>query len=125
MKPNITITVKLKVEGLHSFPNAGEIFPAVGYLENLHRHTFHIACEMEVTHTNRDKEFIITKHEIEKYLKDKYYNAFPRFKCCHFGAMSCEDIALDLYKKFELISCTVGEDGEFEAHVTSKNIFNS
>ena len=115
----ITITVKLKVEGLHFFPNADTIFPEVGYLKHIHRHTFHIACEFEVTHTERDKEFILSKHEINNYLTSRYFDL--HINCLNFGGMSCESIALELYEKFNLQSCTVGEDGEFESKISIKD----
>lgn len=119
MQPKITITIKIKVEGIHNFPDAEKLFPEVSYLIYPHRHTFDIECEFEVTHTNRDKEFICCKHEIESYLTSRYYDT--RLNCNNFRAMSCEMIALELFEKFKLESCKVGEDNEFVATVTKGN----
>lgn len=115
----ISIIIKLQVEGIHNFPKAEELYPEVSFLKYPHRHTFHISCEFEVTHTERDKEFIITKHEINHYLTSKYFDI--NLYCLNFGGMSCESIALDLFERFEMRECLVGEDGEFESKVSTKD----
>lgn len=119
MQPKITITIRLNIEGIHSFPDAAKLFPDVSYLEYPHRHTFDVECEFEVTHTNRDKEFICTKHEISSYLTSRYYDT--KLNCNNFGGRSCEMLALELFEHFKLISSKVGEDGEFFATVAKDN----
>ncbi len=103
------IFVRLEVEGLHCWPAAKNLFPEVAYLSDLHRHVFHVECKKEVTHTDRDVEFIMFKHDIKAYF-GKYYD--PAVRMCDFGSMSCEMIAKELLEKFDCAAVTVSEDGE-------------
>lgn len=103
------IIVKLQVEGLHNWPGCD--LPEVEYLAYKHRHIFEILAEFEVTHGDRDLEFIRTKHLIEGYVKGKYYRR--EYGCCDFGSNSCEHLAEELLKEFDMTKCSVSEDGEF------------
>ena len=103
------IEVKLDIEGLHHWPDCN--LPHVEYLKHLHRHTFIISCRAEVSHGDRDIEFIDLKHKIKQYVAKTWYD--PAYGCCNFGAMSCEHIATDLLNYFGLCQCSVSEDGEF------------
>lgn len=104
------VVVKLQVEGLHNFPNAQEIFPEVGFLADPHRHMFHIEMSCAVTHSNRDKEFIMLKRDVLDYLKQRYYN--PTTRIHEFGARSCEALATELLHQFECEYVEVWEDLE-------------
>lgn len=106
------IVVKLQVEGIHRWPAAGDHFPEVEYLSHPHRHIFHIECKKEVFHDDRDVEFILFKREINEYLHRKYFNKKFKYQMCDFKSMSCEMIARELLEQFELVSCSVFEDGE-------------
>ena len=102
------IKVGLDIEGMHFWENAPE---EVSYLRYPHRHIFHIIVEFKVNHNNRDLEFIIMKHKIEKFLKDKFYISI--YKLCNFGQMSCEAIAELILDEFrDAVSCEVWEDKE-------------
>lgn len=103
------IEVKIDIEGLHSWPNCN--IEEVEYLKYMHRHTFQFFCRAEVSHGDRDIEFIEFKHEIKNYLATKYYNA--KYKCCDFTGQSCEMLAEELLIRFGLCRCSVSEDGEF------------
>ncbi len=103
------IEVKLDIEGLHSWPNCD--IEEVEYLKYLHRHTFQFLCRAEVSHGDRDIEFIKFKHEIKNYIGQKYYDA--KYKCCNFTGQSCETLAEELVHQFKLSQCSVSEDGEF------------
>lgn len=113
----ITIIIKLCEEGLHFWENA-ETLPEVAYLQHPHRHTFYFECEFSVPNTNRDREFIITKREIQSYLHSKFFSVDKN--CLDFGGMSCEQIAEDLFLNFDLVTCMVGEDDEFYAKLKKK-----
>lgn len=107
----------LQVEGIHNWP--GCPFDEVAYLRDPHRHVFHIKATKQVTHSDRDVEFIMLKHKINTYLEVKYYEG--KTKCCLFGAMSCEMIAKELIEEFGLVKCEVNEDGENGAVVFTAN----
>lgn len=104
-----SIIVKVDIEALHQW--TGCDLPQVSYLAHLHRHTFQILSEIEVTHGDRDVEFIDLKHKIKKYVKEKWYDV--TYECCNFNSMSCEHIAEDILIEFNLNKCSVSEDGEF------------
>lgn len=105
----------LQVEGVHRWPECP--FEEVPYLRDLHRHVFHIKAYKEVTHDDRDVEFIMLKHQIQHYLLSNYASEgqdghFMDDYVCIFDAMSCEMIARELIEEFGLSSCEVNEDGE-------------
>lgn len=114
---------RLQVEGTHSWPNCP--FDEVAYLRDRHRHVFHIKAYKQVTHSDRDVEFIMLKHEIKNYLEARYYsydisngNTITQGTHLHeFGSMSCEMIAKELIEQFDLSACEVNEDDENGAFV--------
>ena len=109
-----TVFCSLQIEGLHNWPDCP--IEEVAYLRDLHRHIFHIKAFKPVTHSDRDVEFIWLKHQIQHYIDQRYYSG--QYKCCFFGAMSCEMLAKQLITAFDLSSCEVNEDGENGAIVT-------
>ena len=104
----------LQIEGTHNWP--GCPFKEVAYLKHSHRHVFHIKAFKTVTHDDRDVEFIMLKHKINKHFHDNHFNDMSQMM--EFGPMSCEMIAKELITKFNLSRCEVSEDGENGAIVT-------
>ena len=104
----------LQIEGLHHWPECP--FEEVAYLKDLHRHLFFVKAYKIVNHDDRDVEFIMLKHEIQKYFQDTYYDW--RTKTHRFGAMSCEMIGQKLLENFDLSRVEVSEDNENGAIVT-------
>lgn len=102
------IVVKLQVEGLHYWKGCD--IKEVDYLKDLHRHTFYIRIEKEVTHNDRDIEIIKFKREIITLLENEYWDS--SYNCINFEGMSCEHIAQWLQKQFELDLVEVLEDNE-------------
>ena len=105
---------KLVVEGLHNWPNCD--LKEVNYLSLLHRHNFVIKAYVDVSHDDRDVEFIKLKHDIIEYLGDKYYDRNKRIH--DFKNRSCEMIARELIEAFNLTKCEVSEDDECGSIVT-------
>lgn len=97
------VIAKLQVEGFHNWADA---FDEVSFLRDSHRHIFHIKAKKQVRHGDRDTEFIVLKRRIEKFMNEKWGTP------CQFDGMSCEMIALEIYKEFKLESCYVFEDNE-------------
>jgi len=94
------IVVKLQFEGIHQWHGAeGD----VEFLKHPHRHIFHVKAIKEVSHNDRDIEFITLKREIQTCISQNYDD---------LRSWSCEDIAEDLINRFDLDSCSVLEDGE-------------
>lgn len=103
----------LQFEAVHNWP--GCPIEEVKYLRDPHRHTFHIKAHANVTHNDRDVEFIELKHKIANYLKEKYPSDVG---CPDIGATSCEMLAQELIEEFDLSRCEVNEDNENGAVLT-------
>jgi hypothetical protein len=104
----------LSFEGTHNWPNCP--YEDVKFLRDPHRHIFHVKAYKEVTHADRDIEFIRLKREIQQYLYQEYFVAKENYHI--LGAKSCEMIALELISKFKLSKCDVSEDLENGAILT-------
>jgi hypothetical protein len=109
----------LQVEGTHNWP--GCPFDEVAYLRDPHRHVFHIKAYKLVTHSDRDVEFIMLKHQIVQFFEDRYMCSGSS-KLCEFGAKSCEMIAQELINQFDLSRCEVSEDNENGAILTVEEV---
>lgn len=110
------IKVKLVVEGIHYYPTANRDYGIeVDYLRFGHRHNFVIECTMAVSHSNRDKEFLCMKHDIQDWLKESFYD--KEFRCLNFESMSCEQIGEKILYRFNCDMVEVSEDGENSAIV--------
>lgn len=113
-----SIIVKTQFEALHCWPDVPENHSSY-YLVNPHRHIFHIELYFEVSHLNRDVEFIEMKHHIDKFLSD----TFPKnivYGISDVENRSCEYLASLLLTKYLATKCykvIVLEDGEMGAVV--------
>ncbi len=121
MKFKTEVWCTSQVEATHNWP--GCPFDEVAYLRVPHRHMFHIKAYKKVSHSDRDQEFIMLKHLIVDYVKDKYFDV--QQKLCVFGAMSCEMLAEELINQFDLSQCEVSEDNENGAIVHAVEITES
>ena len=108
----ISIVVSLQVEGVHCWPDCP--IDEVSFLKDPHRHIFHIRCWKMVEHADRDIEIIQLQHDIVHYLRSYYYVVGDRYnyRTHNFESRSCEMIAMELIKRFNLSKCEVLEDGE-------------
>ncbi len=106
--PRISVTAKVQIEGIHRWLMCP--IPEVSYLQNLHRHIFHIEARAPVSHKDRDIEFIQLSHDIKTYLTEKYYS--DQYRCLFFNDRSCEMIGDELVNQFKLYECHVTEDLE-------------
>jgi hypothetical protein len=111
LKTNIIISTQ--AEGIHYWPECN--IKEVEFLRYPHRHIFFITAKKEVSHLDRDIEIINLKREINAYLNNIY--AEPNSSVLIFGSKSCEMIALDLLKMFDLNYCSVLEDNENGAEI--------
>ncbi len=97
MTPIKTVWTTFQLEGIHSYPEAltNDKLKDVSFLGHPHRHMFHFKVYIEVSHENRQIEFIQLKHQLINLIKD-YYPI--KDSIITFGNRSCEMIASDLYK---------------------------
>lgn len=103
-----TVYCTVLAEGIHNWVTCP--LDEVKYLRSPHRHVFHVKAYFEVNHDDRDVEFIVAKHEIAKWMREKWWD--DNLQLLNFGGMSCEMIARDLIEAFGLVKCEVNEDGE-------------
>jgi hypothetical protein len=114
MKYSVVVTFSL--EGFHNWPAAKDIFPEVAFLSDRHRHMFGFRCYAKVTHTDRDKEFILLNREIKRNLQLTFEKDV--YNVLEFGSMSCEAIGEWLLDQFpELYKVEVWEDWENGAFI--------
>lgn len=108
-----TVFCRTKFEGTHCYPEAPE---EVAYLRQPHRHIFGVCVEVEVFDNDREIEFIMLKHVVDKWIQGlRKANG-----CYDCGAMSCEHMATMImsYLKEKVKGdrrcwkVTVDEDGE-------------
>ena len=106
-----SVVVTFSMEGFHNWPAAADIFPPVSFLSDRHRHMFGFRCYATVTHTDRDKEFILLNREIKRTLQLYFEKGFANV--LEFGSMSCEATGEWLLDQFsELYKVEVWEDWE-------------
>ena len=95
--------VTLRKEGFHYWKNAYE---EVDFLKNKHRHVFQIVVMVEQRHNERDIEYIMFKHLLEKSISEIN------------GPESCETIATNIMELVQKVypgrrvRVEVTEDGE-------------
>ena len=106
MKINIVITTSFPA--LHNWPDCN--IPEMDFIKNTHRHVFHVTIKIGVSPKDRDIEFISKKDEIESYISEMWWNK-------DLGSSSCENLATQLYRKFNANYVLVSEDGENGAEV--------
>lgn len=100
--PRTFISIKAKFTALHCWPECP--FEEVGYLRSLHRHEFHVQVIVE-TFEDRQKEFIMEKNKLQKFLNKNYQNK-------DLGSKSCEIMSAEIAKYMKAKRVCVEEDGE-------------
>lgn len=111
-----SIWVTFTKEGIHKYPAALED-PAlatgdeydVSFLGYPHRHTFHFKVQIQVTHNDRDIEFIQFKRWLENLYKEDILEL--DYKSCE---MIADDLYLHINSKYpgRFVVIDVAEDGE-------------
>jgi hypothetical protein len=105
------IWVTFQREGIHCYPAAAveQTLADVAFLASPHRHIFHFRVAIEVTHNDRDIEFI----QFKRWLESLYVNTILQL-----DYKSCEMISDDLYLQIATkypnrdVWIEVSEDGE-------------
>ena len=102
------IWVTFQKEGLHKYPAALNDpnlatggWDDVSFLGYIHRHIFHFRVEIEVTHTDRDIEFIQFKRELENLYKEGVIQL--DFKSCEMMSDDLANYIQDKYPNSDLI----------------------
>lgn len=107
-----SVFINTEKEFFHRYKDAPE---EVWYLRNIHRHLLHIKVEVEVFSDDREIEFIMLKHNIDKYLSTMRYD--ENDSCEILGNMLLLYV-LSEYGHERDIDITISEDGENGVCVT-------
>ena len=98
------IIIRTQFEATHNWPDCP--IEEVAFLREEHRHIFHVEVKIEVSHNNRELEFIMLKRIVNELLQSLGKR---------LGTMSCEDIAERIITTFcnhPIKSVSVFEDNE-------------
>jgi len=115
------IWVTFQKEGVHCYPQAGTDpslatgdWDDVSFLASPHRHIFHFRVQIEVTHDDRDIEFIQFKRWLERLYSQGTLEL--DYKSCE---MMAEDLATEIMNKYpnRNMVLDVSEDGENGAKI--------
>jgi len=113
-KANEGCTVQIQIfcsgsfEGFHCWPAAPE---EVAFLRDRHRHRFHWKVWWNVTHHDRDKEFILLQRAVAKSISEQQANAVVE-------TWSCESWCQWLLDVHDACRVEVNEDLENGSVVT-------
>jgi len=103
-----SILISTSYSATHCWPDCP--IEEVSFLKHPHRHVFHVVMRFEVSHNNRDIEFIQKKILVDDYLSNTWNEK-------DVGNLSCEDMAEILFNRFEADYVSVLEDNENGAEV--------
>ena len=125
MNNDTMIWVTFKKEGIHCYPAAatdpnlktGDMYD-VSFLATPHRHIFHFKVYIEVTHDDRDIEFIQFKRWLESIYSDGTLEL--NFKSCEMIARELNTVITAKYPVRE-VWIDVSEDGENGAFLKFSN----
>lgn len=102
------IKIRTQFEGFHCYPGAGEIDSRIKFLEDRHRHIFHVTVSISVTHFDRELEFFVCKWALNDFIKESEMNN-----------KSCEMIANEILERH--LFPKYGMDREYEVVVSEDN----
>lgn len=97
---SMQVSIQTQFEGIHCWPHAPE---EVAFLRSPHRHMFEVYVNMSVTHDDREVEFIMLKHEVEKYVRESEAMNMQPNGVCQLYTMSCEQIANGIIDHLEML----------------------
>jgi len=116
-----SIWVTFTKEGIHKYPAAlddpelatGDEYD-VSFLGYPHRHTFYFKVQIQVTHNDRDIEFIQFKRWLENLYKEDLLQL--DYKSCE---MIADDLYLQINNKYpgRFVVINVAEDNENGCHI--------
>jgi hypothetical protein len=113
LKTKSFIVVRTQFEGFHRYPGAGSIDPRIAFLEDRHRHMFHVTAKMAVDHQNREQEFFLVKWKLQEFIRSGEMNN----KSCEMMAQEIIEHHLIPTYGHRYYEVTVSEDGESDGIV--------
>ena len=119
------IIIRTSFKGTHNWPEASQFAgKEVGFLEDVHRHTFHLQVELEVSGSDREVEFFVFQGQVDKVIQELY----PKEGLVRvLGRRSCETMAEEIIERLRnqygylhsTITVEAWEDNEVGGRVKS------
>lgn len=103
------IYVTTQKEFIHQYKDAPE---EVEYLRYPHRHVAHIKIRIQVFDNNRELEFIMLKHRLDRYLSELLDTSVLSNRSCETIANSILSFLIEKYGSNRDMYICVSEDGE-------------
>ena len=97
------VIIRTQFSAIHHWPDCP--IEEVVYLRSPHRHTFYLELKFDISHNDRDIEFISLKNKIAKDISKHWEGA-------NIGRRSCEDIAEEFMNHYDAVYVSVFEDNE-------------
>lgn len=112
---SIKVYCQTSFETLHRWPNAPE---EVEFLKHPHRHVFHVKLTVPVGHDDRDIEFILLKHALQRHIGRMLDKTGTLEWSCERWAIYILELTFNNLSLPYGSTCEVSEDGENGAIVT-------
>jgi len=103
------IKVKTQFKGWHRWKDVPNI-QGIKNLQHFHRHTFGVAASIELTHGNRDEEFILIQTLIDSFAKKEFVGKDLEYSCEQMAEMIFNFLK---ERKLKCLQVEVDEDKEF------------
>ena len=97
------VFIRLSFDALHNWEGCN--LDEVNYLKYMHRHIFFVEMWWNISHDDRDIEFISKKMEVETFIDNNWRGRYLK-------NMSCEMLASRLMEEFNADKVYVSEDNE-------------
>lgn len=120
------IMIRTSFRGTHNWPEASKYAgDQVQFLEDRHRHTFHVNAELTVSDSDREVEFFVFQSQVDMAIEALYKKEYDSL-VYDLGRRSCETIAEQIISRLRstnghrhTIRVEVWEDNEVGGRVTS------
>jgi len=121
------IMIRTSFRGTHNWPEASQYAgDEVQFLEDRHRHTFHILAELTVSDSDREVEFFVFQNQVDLAIRSLYSSYREDELVYNLGRRSCETMAEEIISQLRnvnghrhTIKIEVWEDNEVGGRVTS------
>lgn len=101
--------VETRFQALHRWEAAPE---EVEFLQDPHRHEFHVEVQIQQFHNDRDVEYIMAKRAIDTYIRNTFDGRDLGEKSCEMMAENIISLCKNKWGEDRKYSVKVTEDGE-------------
>ena len=102
-----SIFCRTTFEAFHRWPDAP---PEVEFLRDRHRHLFHVELRIEVTHDDREVEFLLLQNALKEWIQETLANEDTSTWSCESWCRATMQVAW--FDSYFASYVSVSEDGE-------------